>query len=129
MGSYNVQLAFAKELKKLAKDFGEVAQPPTHKTVFALETVLKTAFLDTQEKVHVITASLKMSGKTSSDFTADDEWTGEITYGGVSAGVNNPVDYALYEMERGGEHDFFRDLPKYDALYEDAIYTHFKVLT
>lgn len=93
---------------------------PSFKLVHELELVLAAAFADTQARAHVITGSLKASGKTSSDFDGED-WKGEISYGGASAGPNNPVDYAIYEMARGGDHDFFAGLPGYESKFESAI--------
>lgn len=93
---------------------------PGFKLVGALEAVLKAAFLDTQARTHVITGSLKASGTTSSDFDGDD-WHGQIKYGGASTGPNNPVDYAIYEMARGGDHDFFGNLPAFEPQFEAAI--------
>lgn len=128
MTSYDIKFSFAKDLDRLAEDFARVAGPPTYKTIQALERVLAASFADTEAKVHVITGSLKLSGKTESDYSAEDEWTGSISYGGESAGPNNPVDYAIYEQERGGEHDFFRDMPTFEDMYVDAIYKHFEAL-
>ena len=94
----------------------------------ALEGVLALAYADTQARVprpgapHVLTyvptGSLANSGSTSSDFDGS-TWTGEITYGGPSA--PNDVDYAIYEMARGGVHDFFAGLPAFDEMYVDTI--------
>jgi hypothetical protein len=64
------------------------------------ERVLTNQFLATQEMVHVITGSLKGSGRQHST-TRKHEWEGEIAYGGDSTGPINPVKYAVYEMERG----------------------------
>lgn len=91
---------------------------PHYKTTVELEALLRAAFSDTQVRTHVITGSLKASGKTSSDFDGD-TWTGTIEYGGdlwkvpVPGPAHDPVRYAIYEMARGGEHDFFAGLPGY----------------
>jgi len=71
------------------------------------ERVLTEQFRATQAAVHVITRSLKSSGKLSSD-AGQTYWEGEISYGGPSQGIHNPVDYAEYERERGLNHDFLR---------------------
>lgn len=85
-----------------------------------LGEVLNMAFEDTQVKTHVITGSLKASGKMEAS-TQGNDWSGTITYGGASAGPNNPVDYAIYEMARGGAHDFFGDAPVYEELMREAV--------
>lgn len=103
-----------------------VGAHPSFKTVTKLEATLHAQFLDTQARTHVITGSLKMSGKVASDFHADGNWEGSITYGGAAAGaVNDPVDYAVYEMARGGDHDFFGGLVDYQHGYVEAIQEHF----
>jgi len=107
------EIEFAK--KKLGK--------PGYKLVGAMEAVLHAVFLDTQARTHVITGSLKASGTSESDYDGDG-WKGNITYGGVSTGPNNPVDYAIYEMARGGEHDFFGNIPEFYPAFEAAITKH-----
>ena len=60
------------------------------------------------------------------------KWEGEISYGGPSTGVNNPVDYAIYEAARGvggaggasnakGDHNFMRPLDLLDPEFVEAI--------
>jgi hypothetical protein len=94
---------------------------PSFKATAALEQVFALAVADVESRVHVITGSLKASAKPESDFK-DDEWKASITYGGASFGaINDPVRYAVYEMARGGSHDFFRTLPEYDLMFEQAI--------
>lgn len=73
-----------------------------------LKPVLRDAFEDTQAMVHIITGSLKASGRTDDSYDeAQHTWQGSITYGGPSMGsINDPVKYAWYEARRGGAHDF-----------------------
>jgi hypothetical protein len=85
-----------------------------------LDNVLYKGFAETQAAVHVITGSLKTSGKISTGFDGD-TWKGEISYGGASLGVNNPVTYAIYEKARDGAHDFFTPLKALDSLFVKAI--------
>lgn len=92
---------------------------PSYKSTTMLEELLKAAFEETQARTHVITGSLKASGKTETDF-GDDIWTGYIIYGGAlwktatPGPPHDPVDYAIYEMARGGEHDFYSGLVGYE---------------
>ena len=95
-------------LKEMIEHFQSLQKPPL-KTIFALEQSLKRGFMATQAATHVITSSLKWSGTTTSNFD-NDEWEGTVSYGGPSTGVNNPVEYAIYERQRGGAHDFMAPL-------------------
>lgn len=93
--------------------------------------MLATGFAITQARTHVLTGSLKASGKTSTDFDGD-EWTGEISYGGAlwktpaPGPPNNPVDYAIFEMARGGEHDFLAPLVEFEGVVEQILLEYFK---
>ncbi len=93
---------------------------PSPARAAALTLVGQRMFDGTQERVHVLTESLKNSGK----YTV--RWEGRafivrITYGGSSSGVNNPVNYAIYEMARGGDHDFLADVTEYYDEFEQAM--------
>lgn len=58
--------------------------------------------------VHKRTGSLALSAKKkSSTNKATHNWTGTISLGGTSPGVFKRVDYAIYEFNRGGSHNFF----------------------
>lgn len=93
---------------------------PRYKAVAKLEQIHKLAFADVLLHTHVITGSLKLSGKSETNFDGDD-WTGTIKFGGQSSGPNNPVNYAVYEQARGGDHDFMAPMAFYEDAYEDAI--------
>ncbi len=102
-----------KELKRLQK--------PNVKVTEKLEMALAEVFTISQAEVHVITGSLRGSGKTMSDFDGS-EWSGQASYGGPSAGFpNNPVEYAFYEWRRGGTHDFFGHASQVESKFGDAI--------
>lgn len=99
----------------LDKEFDRLESMPDFKTKVALEQVLQKGYTQSQKDVHVDTSSLKSSGKTRSESDkGSNTWTGELEYGGASAGANNPVDYAIYEQRRAsdelGTHDFFANL-------------------
>jgi hypothetical protein len=73
----------------------------------AMKRAADRAFARTQSDVHVDTGSLKASGRVA----LTDDWptyATTIVYGGQSWGPNDPVTYAIYEMNRGGTHDFMR---------------------
>lgn len=89
------------------------------------EIVLHEQFRGTQAAVHVITRSLKSSGKMSSSHSKS-SWEGEITYGGASEGIHNPVDYAEYERERDGVHDFLAPAEAIESEYQNAMMTYLR---
>jgi len=132
--SRRVVFSSGTSLDEVIKELDRLGGPPGFKVVHELETVLKLAFLETQALTHVITGSLKASGRTSSDFSNEKVWEGEISYGGslhraaLPGPPNNPVDYAIYEMARGDTHDFFATLPAFDPMFEHAIDMHFEGL-
>ena len=117
----------SKKLKAIAHD---LANPPGFETIGAMEEVLAAMFVTSQVAAHRITGSLKASGKRGSDFDGE-TWEGVISYGGslsrlaIPGPPHDPVDYAIYEMNRGGDHDFFRQLPAFDKPFEEAMSTHF----
>lgn len=100
---------------------------PGMETIAKLEEVMAEAFAESQAIVHVITGSLKGSGRTSFKVEGD-QWTGEISYGGPSPGFpHDPVDYAGYEQERGGSHDFLRNTDLIHSDLEDALFESMRV--
>lgn len=105
--------------KDIEKELTRVEHAPTKASMY-LDVVLHKGFAMTQGLVHIVTGSLKSSGKASTSFDGD-TWRGEITYGGFSLGVNNPVTYAIYEKARDGDHDFMLPLKGLDSLYREAI--------
>jgi hypothetical protein len=111
----------------LMEEFIDDMHSTTHvaRTVGRLERRFSEAFEDTQNRVHVITGSLRLSGKSQTNFDGE-VWTGEIEYGGLTQGPINPVQYAVYEMARGGDHDFFAGLPTHEELLEEAVGDHFE---
>lgn len=115
--------------KAIEKELARLENAPQAAAKY-LDVVLHGGFAATQAAVHVETGSLKSSGRATTDFDGN-TWRGEITYGGISLGVNNPVTYAIYEKARGahwagpssakGDHDFMAPLEKLDSLYLKAI--------
>lgn len=100
---------------------------PGSETVAKLEEVMAEAFAESQAIVHVITGSLKGSGRTSFKVEGD-QWDGSISYGGASPGfLHDPVDYAGYEQERGGSHDFLRNTDLIHSDLEDALYESMRI--
>lgn len=95
---------------------------PTMEMKRNLDAVMELGFEATQAAVHVKTGSLKTSGKESTESSkARHRWEGEISYGGPSMSVNNPVDYAIYEKERDGAHDFIAPMHLLHPFFVAAI--------
>jgi hypothetical protein len=80
--------------------------------------ILAAQFVETQALVHVITGSLKGSGRVSNK-RDENSWEGEISYGGPAPGfAHSYVRYAKREFGRGEDHDALRnvDLAREDYL-------------
>src|SRR5687768_194443 len=102
------------------KEVDRLAEGPKPEDFLRFDAVLTQQFQATQRAVHVQTRSLKTSGKSSSS-TNGNSWEGEISYGGPSEGIHNPVDYAEYERERGIAHDFLAPAQALSAAYIAAM--------
>lgn len=107
-------------VKDVSNELDRLSAGPDLPTILKFESILETLFQETQHHVHVITESLKLSGRRWSDHPRS-RWRGRITYGGASTGINNPVKYALFEQERDADHDFMRSLYDADPLWEGPI--------
>jgi hypothetical protein len=102
-------VVFDANMDEWAAEFAKVANhvPAVHE----MELVLQNMFDDMQSITHVVTGSLRGSGKLESDIVGD-LWVGRIGEGGSSPGFpHDPVEYAETEIARGGEHDFLRNAP------------------
>ncbi|MFA7264857.1 MAG: hypothetical protein WC054_00855 [Candidatus Nanopelagicales bacterium] len=92
---------------------------PGVETLAELSQVLAKGFEETQARVHVITGSLKGSGRVSNR-RDESSWSGEISYGGPAPGYAHPiVRYAKEEFGRGEEHDAMSNL---DLLRDDFLH-------
>lgn len=109
------------DYKAIDAHFDKLMNAPTPKGIAALDAVLNTGLGMVKIVTHVQTGSLKSSVKAESETVGRHDWEGTITAGGPSEGVNNPVDYAIYEKRRGGDHDFFEPLPGLHPLWIDAV--------
>jgi hypothetical protein len=83
--------------------------------------VLLTAFGRVVKDIHIETGSLLSSATVDPIDTTPQRWSGQISVGGASAGVNNPVRYAASEFfgtspRHGGppSHNFYRNLEHID---------------
>lgn len=96
---------------------------PGSETVSELSAAMEAGFRESQSLVHVMTGSLKASGRTHFE-EPPDEWIGEISYGGPSPGsVHDPVTYASEELRRGGHHDdFFQSFDTLEHYLEEAMF-------
>ncbi len=111
----NGEWEFDVDISDVLDELDRLAELPSLTGQLRLEAVLAEQFQATQQAVHVITGSLRASGRVSS-YMRDHVWHGEIEYGGnlVRAAVPGPprkrVNYAEYEQRRGlsggRNHDF-----------------------
>lgn len=104
----------------IEKEIDRLANGPTGADLILFEIVLAQQFQASQRAVHVITRSLKSSGKVNSS-SGQNKWEGEISYGGSSSGIHNPVDYAEFERERDGSHDFLAPVIGMSKAYIEAM--------
>lgn len=90
------------------------------------EFILDAQFKATQAAVHIITRSLKNSGKHDGEYR-NNTWRGKISYGGPSltaagkGSTHNPVRYAQAERARGGDHDFILPAREMSPEYREAV--------
>lgn len=91
---------------------------PTSKTVVALDAALESSLEITRARVHVDTGALKASGDAEAKVLPG-VWEGSFSFGDSVAGV----DYAIYELARGGDHDFFSKVFLLKKLFVEAIKT------
>lgn len=83
--------------------------------------ILLIAYGRTVKDVHIETGSLLSSGRVDTTASTGDNWSGEISYGGRSAGINGTVRYAVSELygrspKYGGPpaHDYLRNTEHVD---------------
>lgn len=123
------------------EQFDRVSHWPNARTLIRLESALTDQFQVTQRDVHVITESLRRSGRVNSSIDHS-SWTGEIRYGGLSpSSVHDPVKYARYELNRQAtrpgvtirgavtpDHDFMRGTraQRFHRRYVQAILAHLR---
>lgn len=109
------------DISDVLDELDRIIDGPSNAAIAELEAVLASQYQKTQMAVHIITGSLKNSGKLDSHITKD-SWVGSITYGGSSPGFpHNPVKYAHYEQERDSSHDFMAGAYPLDTLYGNAV--------
>lgn len=124
----SVSIFIRGDYRGIDREIDRIESMPDAKTTRLLDTVLQAGFKQTQAAVHRVTGSLASSGEVSARIERTrSRWHGQIAYGGRSSGVNNPVDYAIYEKRREpdehGDHDFMRPLEDLDIPYVRAILT------
>jgi hypothetical protein len=82
-------------------------------TVEAWRTATEVFFGATQQMIHVDSGDLLGSGKMEIEDETHESVTAAVTYGGGRKSDAKPwwkhqeIDYAKYELGRGGSHDFF----------------------
>lgn len=118
-------MAKAYEIKsdwsKIKHELRRLKRVPTLRDKQKLDRVLRRAMMAAQMQTHIDTGSLFTSADDDSALYGN-VYIGEFTFGGQSEGINNPVDYAIYEQDRGGGHDFMRGIEqRFHAEWVQAI--------
>lgn len=80
------------------------------------------AFAHTVQDVHIETGSLLASSKAEPLVSDSRRWEAQISFGGESAGVKNPVRYAVSERfgkspRRPGAHNYMRSTDHIDEVF------------
>ncbi len=84
------------------RELNRLAAGPTPVDIRRFSAVLTAQFQHTQQRVHIITGSLRASGKEDAGET-EHGWEGQISYGGPAPGFrHDPVKYADEERGRQG---------------------------
>lgn len=108
-------------------EIDRIANMPSLKAQALLNNVLTDAFAFAQGQVHVITGSLKGSGKQESEVDKfEQNWEGTLSWGGPTTGPKNPVDYAIYEKRRlpdenKGIHDWLEGIDIFHPMWVLAV--------
>lgn len=106
-------IAIHSDYSDMFKEFDRVESMPTPAMAARLDAVLDVGFNTSRALVHVITGALKGSGKKSSKVNHAD-WKGEFSFG-------EGLDYAIYEKERDGGHDFFAETYILKSMFTAAL--------
>lgn len=121
-----MSVRFDVDLSSAGRELDRLARGPAPRIVLGLESVFLAAFQETQQIVHVITGSLRGSGKPETSFDGE-AWEGTVFYGGASPGFpNDPVNYAIYELARGGSHNFFGPMYRTPDQIRQVIMEHLR---
>lgn len=108
------------------RDLHVLENAPSARGVLAMSATLDLGLFVMKGATHVQTRSLQSSEKAEGDRKGS-KWEGEISAGGVSTGVHNPVSYAIYEQARGESHDFLRITEVFlNPLWPKAVMEGFK---
>lgn len=93
----------------------ELSRFPSERTGEELDAVLAATFRDAQGRAHVLSGALRASGISGSENRPGDSWLGRFSFGGPGA------EHAIFEMARGGEHDFMAGTVAYEEAFEEVI--------
>lgn len=105
----------------IKKELRRLKRIPTGADKRRLDMVLRFGLAQAKSIVHIDTGSLYASGKKESSMKGG-WYSGHFEFGGSSKGsVHDPVDYAIYEAERGGPHNFMSGVDSLHPLWIKAI--------
>lgn len=109
-----VKIIADRKMVKWVKNFGELGAKVTPGAVKEWEAATEVMFGATQQYIHVDSGDLQGSGSIEIEDETRHTITAAISYGGGQRSNAKPhwkhqeIDYAKYELERGGSHDFFQ---------------------
>lgn len=121
------------DVTEAERELNRLADGPGEEGWLRFEMVLATLFVSTQAAVHVITGSLKATGRVNSRHVGG-TWRGSISYGGAfnpelpppAPGPPQKVDYAIYEQARGFGHDFMAAVDHADQRFIQSMLNWFE---
>lgn len=87
-------------------ELDRIGSMPTPSMVAGLDGVLETGFEATRALVHVDTGKLKASG-VEKNSVGGASWSGQFSF---PAPNKKGTPYGIYELARGGTHDFLRNV-------------------
>ncbi len=125
----SIEVEISLDTSEFDRKMAHLVDGPDRFTHLKFAATNLTQFTMSQAAVHVQTGSLLASG-TVDPRTSEGQWSGEIIYGrgGVPKGAEpgparNPGKYAIFEFERGGNHNWIKasGLRSREHQYLDAI--------
>ena len=100
-------------LDRMTADLDRLSRAPSQRTKERLDAALDATFADAQERVGVLSGSLRASGQTDSH-VEHSEWHGEMTW----AENSKSAEYAIYHL---ADNDWLAGTHAHEPLFEAAI--------
>ncbi len=125
----SVRVSISVDTSQVDRDLIRVGDGPDKRHHLQFSQVLDRQFLEISALIHVVTGSLKDSGRVGGRARREGGWEGQIVWPGVGAADLDPVPgpprdpsrYAEYEYNKAGNHDWLRNSYNGDPGYVDVI--------